>query len=297
MSIVYVNSVEPRCGIHQYGLRMFNNLSKFMNITHKTVDSVESYLAAVEGHDVVIINYYISLYKFLTKEHQDETKRYAYVYHEHDGPTHLRDGITLNTDPTHPQGIPRPIAFTDTHTYPPSNVNNPTIGSFGFGFRNKTFQQIVELVQMQFDTATIRLLMPGAAWGDYDGAEARFCAEQCRLALRKPGIKLYINHDFMSDSELFAFLRENDVNIFYYQQFKGRGCSSVVDYALGVNRPLAITSSSMFRHIYDERIDCYKTPLRTIICNGPIINTKYTELWSAEKLADTVKERLGHSEA
>jgi len=276
---------------------MFNNLSKFMNITHKTVNSVESYLAAVEGHEVVIINYYISLFKFLTKEHQDETKKYVYVYHEHDGPAHLREGIILNTDPTHPQGIPRPIAFSDTKTYPPSDLDNPTIGSFGFGFRNKNFNQIVELVQMQFDTATIRLLMPGAAWGDATGDEARYCAEQCRLAIRKPGIKLYINHDFVTDAELFEFLGENDLNVFYYQPFEGRGCSSVIDYALGVNRPLAITPSSMFRHIYDERICSFKTPLRTIIANGPIINAKYTDLWSPEKLANAVKERLGCDKA
>lgn len=263
-----------------------------MDISYNAVDTLSDYLAAVEGHDTVIINYHDSLFRFLTKGDQDPTKHYAYVYHESHKPD-LRDGVVINTDPGHPQGIPRPIAFNDTSVYPSPNILNPIIGSFGFGFANKNFDQIVELVQQQFDTATIRLLMPGAAWGDVEGNETRASAERCRRALRKPGIKLSICHDFMEDTQLFAFLSQNDLNIFLYPNFNGRGCSSVIDYVLGVNRPFAISDSTMFRHIYDDRICVYKTPLQTIMNNGPIINSKYKDLWSPEKLANAVKKRLG----
>ena len=283
--------MEVRCGVHQYGLHMYNNISKFMDISYRPVDSLSAYLTAVEGHDVVIINYHDSLFKFLTKGDQDPAKRYAYVYHESHGHS-LQEGIILNTDPGHSQGIPRPIAFNDANTYLPPNLTNPTIGSFGFGFANKNFDQIVELVQQQFDTATIRLLMPGAAWGDAAGSETRASAERCRRALRKPGIRLSICHDFMPDSELFEFLSRNDLNVFLYPSFNERGCSSVIDYVLGVNRPFAISDSAMFRHIYDDRICAYKTPLRTIMHIGPVINAKYRELWSPEKLANSIKERL-----
>jgi hypothetical protein len=268
-----------------------------MKISYACVNSLPSYLEAVDSYDTVLINYHPSLFCFLDKNSLDETKRYVYVYHESDFPS-LRDGIILNTDPGSVNGIPRPLAFNDTNIYPPSNVNNPTIGSFGFGFANKNFHQIVDLVQQQFDNATLRLLMPGAAWGDASGNEARNSAEQCRRTIRNPGIKLYICHDFMTDAEIFKFLGENDLNVFLYPNYDGRrGCSSVIDYVLGVNRPFAISDSHMFRHIYDDKICAYKTPLRTIIGNGPIINARYRELWSSEKLADRVKKLIGYNES
>jgi hypothetical protein len=291
MSAIFINSSEPRCGIHQYGLRLYSNIKDHLCIDYAAVGTLDEYLEAVKGYEKVIINYFHNLFRYLDKSIQDESIKYSYIVHE----SFLYDvqlGTSINNDPSHVDGIPRPLAFNDTSSYPPSNLNNPVIGSFGFGFLNKDFDKLVELVQLEFDNATIRLLMPGAFWGDPNADEARIAAERCRRRLRKPGIKLQICHDFLPDDQLLEFLKGNDLNLFLYPHNPGRGCSSVIDYALGVNRPIAISDSDMFRHIYDDSICAYKTRLRTIIQNGPVLNQKFRKLWSSDALVSSIQKRL-----
>jgi len=290
MSVIFINSSESQCGVHQYGLRMYTNLKGHMNIAYATVATARDYLIAMSTHKKIIINYHPTLFPFLKKSIQDDALEYYYIYHE----AHFNDvrgGVLLANDPMSEHGIPRPLACYDTTSYP-NNSKNPVIGSFGFGFVNKNFDKVVELVQSQFDKATIRLLMPSAYWGDSSGQEARLVADTCHQKITKPGIQLWISHSFLSNEDLDEFLKGNDLNMFLYPEFPGRGCSSVIDHAIGVNRPLAISDSTMFRHIYDDRICAYKTPLATIIENGPILNNIYREKWSCEALAATIRDRL-----
>jgi len=291
MSAIFVNSAEKRCGIHQYGLRIYTNIKDILQIDYAEVSNVAEYIVAVAGHKKVLINYYCSLFYYLDVSNQDADKEYYYLYHE----AHfynVRPGPHLNNDPTRADGIPRPIAFANEVSYSLTNTEHPVIGSFGFGFLNKNFHELIDLVQSQFDKATIRLLMPGAYWGDEDAQEARQSAELCRRKITKPGIQLWICHNFLSNEDLLTFLGGNDLNVFLYQPFPNRGCSSVIDYALGVNRPLAISESDMFRHIYDDRICVSKTPLRTIIQNGPEINARFRQMWSKDALALSIQKRL-----
>lgn len=291
MSAIFINSSQPHCGIYQYGLRIHTNIKNRLQIDYAEVGTLDEYLAAVKDRKKVLINYYHSLFRFLDKSNQAEDKEYYYIYHEsfmYD----VRDGVKLNNDPTRVDGIPRPLAYNDVTSYPPTNLENPVIGSFGFGFLNKEFDKVVELVQSQFDTATIRLLMPEAYWVGSHAGESRQLAERCRSKITKPGIQLWICHDFLSNDALFTFLRANDLNIFLYDKFPGRGCSSVIDSAIGVNRPFAISDSDMFRHIYDDQICAYKTSLRDIMQNGTGITAKYRDLWSADALAAAIQTRL-----
>lgn len=291
MSAILINSSKPQCGIYQYGRRIYTNIKDRVKIDYAEVETLEEYLSAVDGYKKVLINYYHSLFRFLDKSNQAEDKEYYYLYHEsfmHD----VRPGLQLNNDPMCADGIPRPLAYNDTSSYP-TNLENPVIGSFGFGFLNKEFDKVVELVQSQFDTATIRLLMPEAYWVGTHAGESRQLAERCRQKITKPGIQLWICHDFLSNDALFTFLRTNDLNIFLYDKFPNRGCSSVIDSVLGVNRPFAISVSDMFRHIYDDRICAHKTPLRDIMQNGIELTAKYRKQWSADALASAIQMRLG----
>lgn len=292
MTILFINSAEKRCGVYQYGLRLYRSVKDHMPMDYVEVATLDEYRAAVAGRSRVIVNYYHSLFPYLNNSTQDEAIKFYYIYHESIF-TDLREGLTLNVDPTHPEGIPRPIAYNDNTVYSTSDLNNPVIGTFGFGFQNKEFEKVVDLVQSQFDTATIRMQMPGAYWGDANSDQARWCGELCRSRVTKPGIRVHVTHDFMSDEDLFGFLSSNDLNIFLYPAYTGRSCSSVIDYALGVNRPLAISDSDMFRHIYSDAICAYKTPLRTIIANGPVVNAAFQAKWSPEVLASAIRARIG----
>ena len=71
-----------------------------------------------------------------------------------------------------------------------------------------------------------------------------------------------IHTDFVNENDLLIFLQSNTMNIFLYDNLHGRGISSTIDYALSVRRPLGISDSFMFRHIYSDEICLYKNSIQ-----------------------------------
>jgi SAM-dependent methyltransferase len=161
-----------------------------------------------------------------------------------------------------------------------------TIGSFGFATPGKGFERIVQLVQQEFDEAIIRLNIPSADFGDKNGANAKDVAERCRAIITKPGIELVISHDFLDNKGVLDFLAKNTVNVFLYEDMGDRGLSSVIDMAMAVQRPIAVSDSLMFRHILDTApsICIAKNSLRTIIKNGFGPLQEHSRDWDVENL-------------
>jgi len=158
-----------------------------------------------------------------------------------------------------------------------------TIGSFGFA--KKGYEDLIELVQNELDEAEIRISIPFAKFGDTDGNDAKNIANNCKKMIRKPGISLSISHEYMDKNALIDFLAGNTINVFLRDK-KGRGISSVIDYALAVDRPIAIADSPMFRHIIDSKpsIRVTENSLKEIIKNGTSPLIKYTKEWTSENL-------------
>lgn len=111
-----------------------------------------------------------------------------------------------------------------------------TVGSFGFGTPNKGFEKIIATVQNEFDEAIIRLNIPAADFGDPQGENARRIAENCRQLIHKKGISLQVTHDFMDNDQVLNFLAQNSINVFLYEDTKGRGLASAIDFALAVKK-------------------------------------------------------------
>lgn len=161
----------------------------------------------------------------------------------------------------------------------------PTIGSFGFGTPNKGFEKLVELVQNEFDEAHIRLQIPAADFGDSDGAQARTIAAQCQQLIHKPGIKLSADHRYLDNDAVLDFLAGNHLNVFLYSASANRGISSTVDYALAVNRPLATSNSSMFRHMRQANVFVSESnSLSKILQRGADHLMQYRMQWDAKHL-------------
>ncbi|MFA6006943.1 MAG: hypothetical protein WC764_04450, partial [Candidatus Paceibacterota bacterium] len=178
-----------------------------------------------------------------------------------------------------------------------------TVGSFGFATPKKGFERIVEKVQEEFDEAIIRLNMPSADFGDTDGARARAIAERCRKSIYKKGIRLEISHEFFNKEQLLGFLAGNSMNVFMYEDTGGRGISSVLDNALAVKRPVAVTRCPMFRHVLSARptICIDDSSLKTIYNNGfaPLQKIaaywdKAHLVWDYERILDSVLKSVAH---
>jgi hypothetical protein len=174
----------------------------------------------------------------------------------------------------------------------PSYKNNfplpskPIIGSFGFGTPKKGFEKIVQLVQQEFDEAVIWFNIPSADFGDKNGVNARNTAAKCNSLITNAGIQLIITYDFMDNKTMLDFLAKNTINVFLYEDTKGRGLSSALDNAMAVQRPVAVSDAVMFRHVFDAEpsVCVTKNNLKTIIQNGFAPLKKHYYEWNAENL-------------
>jgi hypothetical protein len=280
MIVLFLNHKIKKCGVYQYGIRLFDILRKSTENTYvfKEVENETDYRTVLQdSYDLILYNYHPHIMGWLTTSTiQRRTKN---VGLQHDLTENNIFDITLRLDTTLSErpcryNIPRPI-FEDVDTllesYTPSTerIANfihyaephvPIFGSFGFGFRRKGFVQMVQLIHQQYDEAIIKIVMPHADTVPSDPG----IVEDCCRVLTKPNIKLLIIRDFFEEKDLLYFLRSNHLNVFLYETHPSAGVSSVIDYALSVKVPIAISNASWFRHIYDDAICVNKNRLEQI---------------------------------
>lgn len=163
-----------------------------------------------------------------------------------------------------------------------NNINNPIIGFQGFGIPHKGIVRIAIKIQEEFDNATFRLHMPFSFYVDPNGDTARQIIYEIRHIITKPGIKIEVSHDFLSDEEIINWLNKNTINCYFYDYLENAGIASSPDYAIAAMKPIAINNSRMFVNLHDlePSIEIEKNSLKNIIKNGitPLlpIYEKYT---------------------
>jgi hypothetical protein len=148
-----------------------------------------------------------------------------------------------------------------------------SIGTFGFGFKNKQLPKIAELVCQQFENAKLKINVPFAMFGDNEGNSAKTEINKVKEVILRTNknIELIVNHKFLNHNELLNFLHKNDINIFLYGNEENQhGLSSSIDYALSVKKPIGVSSSSMYKHINSIKpsINLENTSIKEIIKNG-----------------------------
>jgi len=124
----------------------------------------------------------------------------------------------------------------------------PVIGYQGFGQQHKGIYKIAYAVQKEFDEAIIRLHIPFSFYVDPSGIEARKRVSEVRSIITNPKIQIQASHELKSTQELLEFLAGNTINCYFYDYLDGAGLASSPDYALAVNRPLAVTKSHQLRN-------------------------------------------------
>lgn len=305
MKVLLLNHKKKQCGVYQYGLRIFNILAKDTKIVYiyNEVESYDEYINILSNYDdldFIIYNLHLETMKWLNSSNIQ--KRAKNIGIPHETCFNMFD-YTINIEDNFPRPIFENIDETlINYKFNSKNIeefvmykedNIPIFGSFGFGFSNKGFPEIVRLVNSVFDRAIIKFVITTADFSAYSKEEmTENIRKLCFSENTKSGIKLMITHDFFSNEDLLEFLRRNNANIFLYSDKSGRGLSSVIDYAISVKRPLLISDSCMFRHIYSDKICIFKTNFQECINNSMEHCKKYTELWSHENLMKRVREIL-----
>lgn len=257
--ILCVNHRDTQCGVHQFFKRLTTPLLKSEKYAVHYIDPAEEhefhYWCEQLKPDIILYNFYTAAtMPWLTPQKIAAWKsRFLQTCLFHEVPlTHMPFDLIFHQDPSdtsttyHKLARPIPVYTADRRT-----VNAvPTFGSFGFGLGGKGFTRLCSLVSQQFDRANIRLNIPYAYFGDRDGIGARQWVQQCQACITNPNIQLFATHDFMNEPQLLDWLEGNDMNCFLYDENYGRGISGTLDYALAVRRPIAITKSWQFKHVW-----------------------------------------------
>lgn len=267
MNLLFVNSLAPACGVHQFGLNLFRVLaqSKMFTAHYCTpADNAGLGTAIISSNaDFVLFNFYpctmpwVSIHTLLFI--RSLRLRAVSIFHE--VPITGFDAL-LYPDPTFefksvrftdwlPFGRPLPLALTGRRHAPPAR-RCPVVSTAGFGFGWKGHARVVRMVCEQFEKASVRVHLPFAAHGDADGAGAMAVAASCHeAAVGFPGINVTTDHEFMDSDKFVQWLGESDLNCFLYDDTNaGRGIASTADHALAARRPIALTRVTMFRHLW-----------------------------------------------
>lgn len=269
--ILFLNHSAERCGVADYGRRVFDILQPHMDITY--CDTYPDYT----GYDTALYNYHYATMPVI--RFTDPGVKHIVLFHE----------AHLDYDPDqviNVRDLPRPL-FENLDLIDVKN-EVPVIGSFGFGFPEKDYPRICQLVKDQYSKALIRLNIPFAQFGDNEGKLALGEVVKCMDILKGTEIVLHVDYDFLEPPQLLEWLNLNDINLFLYTYSKGRGISSATDYALSVRKPIGISNSEMFRHL--PREICVDNVLLKDLTVEPL--RKVWEENSNERFVEAIKNLL-----
>jgi SAM-dependent methyltransferase len=322
LNVLFVSHFKSQCGVFEFGKNIFQTISESneYNFIWLECDSLLRLKNAIDENNpsIIIYNYHpatmpwlysrvgpklfknninnikaiqIGIMHEITQEIADNTTSYKnkYLLMGREKLINVLFDYYIAADPT--LLLRNPFVFKTGRLLPTYSNNFPkpellTIGSFGFGTPNKGFEKIVTLVQNEFDDAIIRLNIPAADYADSEGHNANQIASNCKELVKKKGIQLKITHDFLDDKGILDFLGQNSINVFLYENSSIRGLSSALDYAIAVNRPLAISNSSMFRHISNvtPSLCIENNSLKNILSNGVGSLEKFNSEWNSKNI-------------
>lgn len=262
------------CGIHDLGQRIAECLkqSTMLEVTHLDIADVNGWrnALAIVQPDVVIVNYRPDLMPWiptaLDLAYDLPITMFA-VLHQYEAATadqraheilaygfHHIIALDPMLEPTEPRlhAVGRPILPSVEHY---GATDDPVaVGSFGFAFPHKGFDQVAAEINDQCDEAFYTLHMPEAYFNGANGAELYTPAilDACRNKITKPGIELWYTNDHITEDELIERLSRNDVNcLLYHPGQPDAGLSSAVDYLIAARRPMLLSEADMFRAVPD----------------------------------------------
>lgn len=297
-NILLVNHKKLQCGIFQYGenLSLLLKKDKSNRYFYLETNNHELLFNFLNNNkiDTILFNWHTATMPWVNEyvmSKLDEYRNY-FIFHDHSLP-HFSNltGILFN-DPTkkvnniNEFNIERFLFKRKPQKKPNNKI---IISSFGFGFNDKGFQKIIDLVNKEFEDAIVRLHIPSAMSVDSNDYLKNKTIEEC-LNKRNDKNELLITHQYMSNEQLLDWLSESTLNCFFYDDKPSFGISSCIDYALSVDVPIAITKCSMFRHILNDNIIIENQSLKEIMNKGMESLTVYKNMWSEENFIKRINK-------
>lgn len=314
--VLFLNHKEQTCGVYQYGIRIYDILkrSSLVSYIYCEIKDYNEYITCLSSHQhsKIIYNYHVVTMPWLKSTNIQTIVKNIVIPHESD---YSLFDVILNINPAEPErlnyySIPRPIYENVNNLINNCKIENievanfinynkgdvPIFGSFGFGFDNKGFDKIVNVVSRYYNRAIIKLIIttPHFSGSNFETTIAGLI-NKLHLQNTNPNIEILISRNFFTNEEVLKFLSSNTANIFMYDKMIGRGISSVIDYAISANVPIVISDSFMFRHIYSDEICIYKNNLIDCINNSKRLLPTFLSRYSNKNLIDKMDNIIANT--
>lgn len=303
-NILFVNHNIERCGIYQYGKRVFDisKKSKSYNFEYVEVTSPDDLFLAVKNKNpkIIVYNYVPDTLpwfnNFIFETIKNSGIQQGNIVHNCQ---YGNFDFYLHQDPYYKNNQKNYALLRPLFEYIPSdNINSKEdntikIGTFGFGGQHKFVPEICRLVSEEFGNSEYKVeLNLHITEGFYSGNFFEEIKKESLNNSNYKNISLNMTSDFLSNQSLMDFLYNNDLNIFFYENYSFyNGISSSVDYGLSVKKPMAICKSNMFSHIMDTNpsICVEDTDLIDIIKNGFTPLQQKCDSWSHENFIHNIE--------
>lgn len=326
LRVLVVNHKVKNCGVYQYGKRFSSILTseKYIEINNKYTyfylesDTELELITWVDAHspDIIIYNHLTGTMPYVNQDIVSEFRKrniiQGTIVHNVGYSTFFdfylhQDPNFIDVDQNY--HIFRPL-FDNTdgsqESYHATLEERKClkIGSFGFGFNVKRYDELCSIVNYQLSKKDFKVII------NLHLTLSHFCDNtqmlqdviaSCKNQITSKNIELNVTTNFITDEEVLSFLNDNDLNVFLYHNYGGyNGISSVIDYALSSSRPFAVCKSNMFSHVNSvtPSICIEDSSLEDILKNGRKSIDHLAEKWSQKnfkKRLDQVLEKVRSS--
>ena len=293
-NVLIFNNTLKECGCHSYGERISQILSKSTkyNFLYFEVSSQKEVDDHILSNNPIccIVNYHADSMGWL-ELHKIKCPKIGipHEFQPHKDFDHIISLITKEVESEKLSHISRPLFEYE----PKKTICNDviTIGSCGFGFSNKNFEKLCEIVNYYYDEAIINLHITDC-WATKHIKQAELLKKFCQSKITKQKIKLNVTTEYISDIELLDFLNKNDINIFLYDRQPERGQASILDYAISAKKPIGLSNSFMFHHLgeFYERMNLSNNSIENIIKYGIKDIEVLNERWSHKNFINDIEK-------
>lgn len=308
MNIAFISNSHEACGVGQFGRLMSDAMCRFSshsiyNFFIKDHQELISVKEKVLESDIIVVNYHPETIPFFNGSYLPQIKHIPVIgvihewnytsfnlYSEDANKFHYR----IHLDPTLVSAVPN--VFSSLRIVPDVKVDlahneTLTIGIAGFATTPKDYSQIIDRVFKSFQKAIVRFHIP---MGEFVDNRLFTGFRENLLKITPPSIKLEFSHEFLSVEQLVnEFLSKNDMNICsYIKQHASGGIASAPDLYIAAERPIAFSTSNMFRHIkfYAPELFWDDNDLDSILAHGSSKVRQLKDMWTPQKAANRYDE-------
>jgi hypothetical protein len=298
-TVLLVTGSVQACGIYQYADSLFEILKEsknyeFVFVAISNEDQLKSIVeeknpyAIIYNHNPHTLGWFNNSITRPFKQVKN-IRQFVITGHEHINnfigiekqilidPRSQREGIAV-------PGLP-PIKYYDDVVYAPPK-GTIKIGTSGFGNRTKQLEQIIDMINDQFDDEVIlNIHFPDGAYIDTSGKLGSSIIDRA-ISKAKSNIKVNVNREFMKKEHLIKWLNANDINLYCYHSAPVPGVSASINHAIAARKPFGVNDCTLLNHVRREYNDLTKTKICDIIDQSPKHLTEFYDAWNSNTVLE-----------